>query len=132
MPAVGLHVPVKPVVETLGVPGRPTPPGNTTEIVLLPPVVFNAPVAVVVNPTVHGTTAFALVLSGENVTLVTAPAVITTFAGDAFAVSELVCTKNVEPVTVPGPGFVIPAIVTVAAVVFANEQPAPDKVIVTV
>jgi hypothetical protein len=103
---------VKPPVNATvaGDDGMTNPAGNVTEMVLG---AASAPTAVGVKPTVHVETAPADCGAPVNVTPVTTPLEITTFAAGEFAlVSLLVTTEKLVFVYGPAAGFVIPDTVT--------------------
>ena len=133
--AVVGHVPVKPPVSATvaGDDGIVNAFGNTTVMVLLPPVLLKAPRVVGVKPTVHGTTEPAVSSGAVNDTPVTTPAVITTGeTGEPGTPSTLVATVKPAAGLDPAAGLVTPAIVTVAGVLPASAHDVPVRSMVTV
>jgi hypothetical protein len=127
-PVVGLQVPVNPDVKvTAGVAGIPNPASNVT-LMVFPEA--RAPEAEDVKPTVQVEVAWAKKEAGMNVTPVGEVPITTGEAGLAGVVSWEVATLKVPAGYVPAPGLVIPAIVTVAAVLLARAQ-VPLRVMVT-
>ena len=100
---------------------------NTTVIVLPAP---SPPPDVGVNPMVHDAIAANANDEGVNVTPVGVEFPITTLlAGEPAAVSVVVVTVKLVLVRLPGPGFVSPAMATVAVVLAGSEQPAGSVIV---
>jgi hypothetical protein len=112
---------------TVGLGGRTNPPSNVTEMVLG---AARAPDAEGVKPTVQVEMAWAKREPGVKVTPVGVVAVMTTGAAGLAAESLVVATLKVAAGLLPAPGLVIPAMVTVAAVLLARTQ-EPVRVMVT-
>jgi hypothetical protein len=127
--AVAFGVAVQPVNPTpsviTGFKGMANAELNTT-VMVLP--ATRAPPALDVKPMVQVVfVAPATIEDPEKVTAETLKAVMTTGdAGDPAVVSLVVETANVEAAYEPAAGLVIPAIVSVAAVLLASAHPLPS------